>query len=261
MDALSRYRLLPLTFALLFGSLTSVVTASVDKRELDMILDFAESFCGEYFRIGSKDNLDLSGAAKIEIDAIFKKLVDAGIDGDAKLASENYFNVLREDLASEFSSNRDCREIIWRDLHYKLERGNLSGYKPDGKGLFFANKILESKGFLVESFGCKRVAVDSVECSFVVKNDTTKSHEVGIGAKNTGLNTAKNDTYKPNSIRRSNGKWESSRSTAMGKVNPGRKVKYDFDFLVSPDEKEFESIDIELVVRWARHANPVFTFD
>lgn len=89
---------------------------SIDAVALKEISDFAKDFCGEYATGGSRENLQLEGSAKAELDGFLKKLTDIGVEGAAQFDTGEYVGVLQQELRGELQSVRDCRLKIWSDL-------------------------------------------------------------------------------------------------------------------------------------------------
>lgn len=117
-------RVVTLLIALLSGTMlhvaygqSSQATDGLDNDQSQMveltdILKFSEDFCGEYWRQGSQT--DLSGQAELALDDFLASILP--IDGQADLKISRYSGVLREHLAGELRSVRECRETLWNDL-------------------------------------------------------------------------------------------------------------------------------------------------
>ncbi len=92
--------------------LTAVLltATNVSANCLDEVASFAERICGEIEEGGTHQVIEASGELKAEVTGILRKVVgDAGGSIDVKHLTESWESVLREDLAGERFSARECR--------------------------------------------------------------------------------------------------------------------------------------------------------
>lgn len=95
-------------FLLLFLLLATASNANASC--LDDIADFAERICGDIKSSGNSDLTEANGELKAEVTGIVRRIVgDAGGSFNVNHLTKSYENVLREDLAKELFSVRDCR--------------------------------------------------------------------------------------------------------------------------------------------------------
>jgi len=86
------------------------------EEALRLISDVADRICKDIPLEGKKENLELSGSAKAEINGLIKKLVDLGIEGAAKYEKSDYEGVLQEDLVKALETSTNCRLEVFREL-------------------------------------------------------------------------------------------------------------------------------------------------
>lgn len=117
-------------------------TVSRQKEALDAIAEFADKICDRIPLEGGVQNLEASGAAKAEIGKLIDKLASLNISGAAKYKTEQYQNVLRQDLAASLKDSRTCKQKVFLDL-----RGDLMpkpGAALDGQG---RNELAQAAAF------------------------------------------------------------------------------------------------------------------
>ena len=108
--------------ALCFFSSSPVQSDDLEtqRQALQLIRDMAADICPTVRREGSRKTAELSGDAKAKLGTVVGKMVDLGIDGAGKYASDEYQNVLQKDLAALIQSNSDCRLAVFRLLQDKM---------------------------------------------------------------------------------------------------------------------------------------------
>lgn len=115
-----------LVYPFLIGILSNIVYGNecndleTQKAALKVVADFADRICNEIPLVGESGKLELTGKAKVELNKLVKKIVDAGIDGAIKYQSSEYSNVLQTDLAKTIYDNSQCKKDVWDDLKSKL---------------------------------------------------------------------------------------------------------------------------------------------
>lgn len=111
-----------LTICLLLANSSFAASINLDnqKEALDIIADFADRLCNKIPLSGHSDNLELTGAAKAELNNLLKKIVNLGIEGAAKYQKFNYENVLQKDLAMLLKESSKCKLEVFKDLKDKL---------------------------------------------------------------------------------------------------------------------------------------------
>ena len=92
----------------------------LDDEVLRQIFEAADKICDNYWRGGSESASDLSGSAELEIKGILSKIAELDVAGSVGFNSNEYYNVIREQLGSELNSVRECRIHIWDSLEERL---------------------------------------------------------------------------------------------------------------------------------------------
>jgi hypothetical protein len=69
---------------------------------------------------GSGSNLELSGAAKAELDSLLKRIASLGIQGSAKYQQSQFQGLLQKDLATALKNSTDCKLKVFDALKDKL---------------------------------------------------------------------------------------------------------------------------------------------
>lgn len=107
--------------ALLAACLAAPLQAqSLDSEAIALIVDTADRICGNIAREGGGSSASLEGEVGAEVSGLLGKLVDLGVSGTGGIESDEYYNVLREELGPEIRDTRRCREKIWDDMNAKL---------------------------------------------------------------------------------------------------------------------------------------------
>ena len=101
----------------IFLAIASLNTPAMGQQgAFDEINIFAEQFCGQYLLEGGDRESGLTGEAEADLGEFLKHLVDVGISGGVEFSVSEYIGVVREHLAGELKSVRDCRVMLWNDL-------------------------------------------------------------------------------------------------------------------------------------------------
>ncbi|SFR60013.1 hypothetical protein [Litoreibacter janthinus] len=106
---------------------------AADPKALREVVALAREVCGEYQRAGSKSDFELSGTAQAKVRGLFSNFVDAGIEGTAKTSGAEYDNVVRDELANELKSTRDCRQDMTKFFIEKLDLSSTDGGGDSGR--------------------------------------------------------------------------------------------------------------------------------
>lgn len=93
---------------------------AAQKEALDLITETAERICRSPSTEGHDASLELTGAAKVELNKTLARLAGLGIEGAAKYKQSKYENVLQKDLAGVIRQATDCRRDIATKLIEKL---------------------------------------------------------------------------------------------------------------------------------------------
>jgi hypothetical protein len=62
----------------------------------------------------------VSGKAQAELPELLKKIANLGFEGAVKYQTSDYNGVLRQDLAGQFNSFRDCKIKVLKEFKDKL---------------------------------------------------------------------------------------------------------------------------------------------
>lgn len=98
------------------GSIAYSDSFEVYQRALDLIKSTADSICGEASTKGEGRSSELQGSVQAQLRGLASKLAGVGISGSGKIASEEYQNVVREDLAANLRDIRACKLKIFETL-------------------------------------------------------------------------------------------------------------------------------------------------
>jgi hypothetical protein len=86
------------------------------QRALGMIEHTADGICGEASTKGEARSSEIRGNVQAQLRGLVSKLAGIGISGLGEITSEEYQNVLREDLAANLRDIRACRLRIFESL-------------------------------------------------------------------------------------------------------------------------------------------------
>jgi hypothetical protein len=91
------------------------------KAALIVITDTADKICNQAPPLqGNSSSIELSGEAKAALNGAIGKIVRLGIQGAGKYTSDQYFGVLRKDLANTINQNTNCRLAVFGTLNEKV---------------------------------------------------------------------------------------------------------------------------------------------
>lgn len=94
---------------------------ALDGRTLALINESANDICGSIDRDGGGSSTAIEGNISAELSGLARRLADAGIDGSARLESDDYSNVVRQELGSELANTRECRLRVFEMLVDRVE--------------------------------------------------------------------------------------------------------------------------------------------
>jgi hypothetical protein len=90
-------------------------------QALKVISSFASETCGSAIPLeGDNKHLELSGDVKAELAGIVKKVADLGISGAGKYQSDQFKNVLHEQLAQALQDTSKCKLRVFELLQEKM---------------------------------------------------------------------------------------------------------------------------------------------
>lgn len=116
------YRIAPIFAAISLLSSYSAEAIELDeqKQAIDLIQKTASALCSNIPTDGETTTLTLNGEAALELNKLFKKLVDLNITGAAEFSRGTYQGVLQEDLSAIVLASQECTKAVWTDLQAKL---------------------------------------------------------------------------------------------------------------------------------------------
>ena len=91
-------------------------TTDTLRQTLDLIVETANRICNVVPASGQASPTDVQGNVRLQLEGLSRKLADAGLSGTAKLTSEQYQVVIREQLAATFGNNAQCKVEVFRSL-------------------------------------------------------------------------------------------------------------------------------------------------
>ncbi|GAA0627712.1 hypothetical protein [Thalassospira tepidiphila] len=116
------YRIAPIFAAISLLSSYSVGAIELDqqKQAIDLIQKTASALCNNIPTDGETTTVTLDGEATLELNMLFRKLVDLNISGAAEFSRGTYQGVLQEDLSAIVLASQECTRAVWTDLQAKL---------------------------------------------------------------------------------------------------------------------------------------------
>ena len=150
---------IPLVVALLVTDAALGQTLNAQREALQIIADFADRLCFKIPLEGTGGTIDLSGAAKAELDTVLKRVVQLGIQGSAKYQQSQFQGLLQRDLLTAVKTSTDCKLKVFDTLKDRLLPAARSesptpmapeitaianGSRPDTDGLIITELILTS---------------------------------------------------------------------------------------------------------------------
>src|SRR3954468_11981378 len=98
----------------------SADTLDRQRQALKLITDTADNICNVVLTEGGINRSKIEGTVKAQLGGLASKLADAGISGDVNITSEQYQNVLQQDLAATLRSNAECKLKVFSDLQNQV---------------------------------------------------------------------------------------------------------------------------------------------
>lgn len=86
------------------------------REALQIIKDTAKTTCDEVGQSGSETQSSIAGKLGAQLPGLSKKLLDLGVAGAARLQTENYQGVVREQLAEAMKQSSECRLEVLKTL-------------------------------------------------------------------------------------------------------------------------------------------------
>lgn len=97
------------------------VAQAFDEKQLMLIRDTAADICNTVSSTsGGTTRVQAEGSVSAELEGIFRRLADAGVDTALKISTEQYDNISREAVAAGVESDARCRERIFRMMFLEL---------------------------------------------------------------------------------------------------------------------------------------------
>lgn len=97
------------------------VAQTLDRESIQLVQETAQAICGEILNEGKNREIEIEGEVSAELRGLARRLADAGIEGSARLEDGSYAGVLREELASERRSARECRIKVFDRLMDRID--------------------------------------------------------------------------------------------------------------------------------------------
>jgi hypothetical protein len=107
----------PILFSLSFAA----YGASLDVQQaLDLITNTADKICNVVSTRGEAESSAAKGEIKAQLGGLAAKLADVGVSGSGSITSDQYQNVLRQDLGAALQNNATCKLKVFDTLQAKL---------------------------------------------------------------------------------------------------------------------------------------------
>lgn len=87
---------------------------------LEIIGNYVDRICGLVALKGGANSWEVRGDIKAELKGLAAKLAEAGVSGGGKITSDEYTNVVRDQLAGVWKTNQTCRVTIDKELRATL---------------------------------------------------------------------------------------------------------------------------------------------
>lgn len=143
-----------LLFLTILGSLLSapsLATAQAfNAEQLILMRETAADICNSVSSTsGGTTRVEAEGNVSVELEGVFRRLADAGIDTAAKINDEQYDNLSREAVAAAVESDARCRERIFSMMFSQLTQLEKSELSIDP----IANELCEFNSNYAEQIG------------------------------------------------------------------------------------------------------------
>lgn len=115
---LLKRHIIRLTSVVAFAPLLASADTPFDRQQqvLKIIGDFADRYCKDIPLEGTEGSTQLSGKANAQLNGVFAKLANLGIEGAGNYENAEYTGVLQKDLLNAYKLGEDCRMTVWKDL-------------------------------------------------------------------------------------------------------------------------------------------------
>lgn len=119
-----------MTFAVMASEQENTRTTLENKFvALEKVTEISAHLCGDYMRTGSETEYSVSSGVKAEISGFVKFLANLGIEIGSDVKHTEFESVMREHLAGERKSVRECAIGIWDDLKEYIIYPQGSGFQ------------------------------------------------------------------------------------------------------------------------------------
>ena len=90
------------------------------QQAMDLITNTADRICNVVSTKGDAESSEAKGEVKAVLSGLAAKLADVGVSSSGSINSDQYQNVLRQDLASTLKNNAECKLKVFDTLQAKL---------------------------------------------------------------------------------------------------------------------------------------------
>jgi len=90
------------------------------QQAMDLITNTADRICNVVSTKGDAESSEAKGEVKAALSGLAAKLADVGVSSSGSINSDQYQNVLRQDLASTLKNNAECKLKVFDTLQAKL---------------------------------------------------------------------------------------------------------------------------------------------
>lgn len=92
----------------------------VKQRALTVIADFSDRMCVNFSMQGNSSKQLRAVDARLELNALFKILVNAGVSIGTRVKDERYIGLMQEDLMRAIQLRNDCKRYYFNSLSEML---------------------------------------------------------------------------------------------------------------------------------------------
>lgn len=124
-----------ITAFLLSSSILVLANGSASAQYLNLeasneIMRLADSLCETVEQSGESERLQISGAAKAEVEGLFKRLAEIGVEGVVASDAESYVGVVQAELGDQLIDVRNCKMTVFLSLKDALIVQTPTAQKP-----------------------------------------------------------------------------------------------------------------------------------
>jgi hypothetical protein len=164
---------------------------------INLITNTADKICNVVSTKGEAGSTEVKGQLKAELSGLAARLATVGVSGSGSINSEQYQNVLRQDLATTLRDNANCKLKVFEKLEEKLLNAtssssqppaalNISGRWRDNLGVIYQ---ITQRGnqftFTAEGVSCGGRPFRSQGQGTIAGNTATSSYASSIGSQGT----------------------------------------------------------------------------